>query len=932
MTFHRSVERLSAMSVDVVGRAREAAAVAALLDSVVLRPCALVVSGEPGMGKTTLWFSALEQARGRGLRVLSARPVAAELQLAYASVADLLSGVEPWVRRGLPGPQRLAIDQALLRSDAIGVPVSQRAVGAALLSVLERLTDEGPVLLAIDDLQWLDSSSVAAIAFAVRRLTGRLGVLGTVRAENDGESVVPWLQLSGPDAVQRVHMGALSLGALHRVLAARIGGSLPRPALVRIQQVSRGNPFYALELARTMGSGTLRPDMPLPGTLGELVQERIAGVAAEVRPVLLAAASVAEPTVELVQLAIGASADEVVVLLEDAERNGVIGIEGHRLWFAHPLLAAGVYSGAAPAQRRAMHRRLAEIVEVPELRARHLALAAVRGDPETLRVLDDAAVLARARGAPAAAAELVALGVGLGGGEPPRLMSLARYHLDAGDAEPARRILEEMIESLAAGTLRAAALSLLALVRVQDDGFVDAAELLRRALGEVGDELQLRVQLQLGLSHALVNQGVIVEAVSVAEDALAGGEQLGQSHLLSQALALWVMLRFLNGHGLEEASLARAVELEDARAAAPVALRPTVLRGVLQAWTGCLEQARETLRPLRRRCIELGEETDLIFIAFQSILVEIWRGNYSDAALIAEDSWERALLVGADVPLAMALSTRAMVAGYTGQVDEASRAATDALAICQRCGWQTLADIPLATLAFVNVSLGDYSSAMAILEPLLTRVENTRLVPEIVTAVFVPDAVEALIQLGRLEEAAGLVDGFERHGRRFDRAWTLALGGRCRAMLLAAQGELDLASRAAQQAMVEHTRLPMPFESARTQLLLGQLRRRRRQKDAAAATLREVVQAFDDLGTVLWAARARNELGRVNVSPVHTTELTLSERRVAELAATGLTNREVAASLFISPKTVEANLARVYHKLGIHSRAELGQRMLRPDL
>jgi DNA-binding NarL/FixJ family response regulator len=198
---------------------------------------------------------------------------------------------------------------------------------------------------------------------------------------------------------------------------------------------------------------------------------------------------------------------------------------------------------------------------------------------------------------------------------------------------------------------------------------------------------------------------------------------------------------------------------------------------------------------------------------------------------------------------------------------------------------------------------------------------------EIIKAGFIPDAVEAMVAVGRLDEAEPMVAALERDGRRLDRTWMLAIGGRCRGMMLAAHGDVEAAEIAVRQAMAEHARLPMPFERARTLLLLGQLQRRQRQKQGAAATLGEALRVFQELGTPLWAERVSAELERTNVSPVRGLGLTPSERRVAELAASGLTNRDVAAKLFVSTKTVEANLSQVYRKLGIRSRAELGRLM-----
>jgi DNA-binding CsgD family transcriptional regulator len=196
---------------------------------------------------------------------------------------------------------------------------------------------------------------------------------------------------------------------------------------------------------------------------------------------------------------------------------------------------------------------------------------------------------------------------------------------------------------------------------------------------------------------------------------------------------------------------------------------------------------------------------------------------------------------------------------------------------------------------------------------------------EIMTASYIPDAVEAMVALGRRADAEPLIKALETNGQRLDRPWMVAIGARCRSMWLAAEGDVIAASAMAEQAMREHDRLPMPFERARTQLLLGQLQRRQRQKESATATLSEALHTFTDLGTPLWADRARAALARTKVAPTRDHALTPSERRVAELAASGMTNRDVAGVLFISPKTVEANLARVYRKLGIRSRAELGR-------
>jgi DNA-binding CsgD family transcriptional regulator len=919
------------MPSDLAGGHAGTPAVIDFLDSASLRPSALVVVGEPGIGKTTLWSAIVERARERGFRALSARPSAAESVMAYASLADLLGDVDEATLAYLPYPQRHAIERVLLRAEG-SEPTDQRAVAAGVLSVVERLAGDTPMLLAVDDLQWLDPSSARALAFVTRRLSGPVGVLGTVRTGPDDGSPASWLQLRTVDGVERIQLLPLAVGGLHAIVSERLGRSFPRPTMVHIQEVSGGNPFYALELARAIAGGATDADGSLPGSLAELVRARVGVLDDDVHEVLLAAACAGAPTVELLARVASTDAARVAALLADAERKGIVGIDGNRVRFTHPLLAKGVYTDSAPAPRRAMHRRWAEVVTEPEQAARHLALAATSGDPLTWESLDEAAEMARMRGAPAAAAELVDLAVKLGGDTPQRRIRSASHHFEAGDPGRARAMLEKTIDGLTSGALLAAALCLLAMVRLTDDSFLDAAGLLERGLDEAGDDLAMRVQMLVSLCFARGNVGELDAAAESADDAVADAKRLGHPQLLSQALGMKVVAHVVRGDGLDEQALRQALELEDPKAPVPLPFRPSLQNAALLAWTGQLDRAHHEMLAIRQRCLEYGEENELMFLAFHGALIEIWRGDFTEATRIAEDAMERARLLGGDLPLFIALTIRAAVAAYAGRVDDARSDAIAALEAGQRSHSITMLVWPDTVVGFLEVSLGDYAAAVIALEEQMTRLGAAPDGTEVIAASFVPDAVEAFIQLGRLVEAEPLIERLERNGRRLDRPWMLAVGARGRAMLLAARGDLEAASQAATQAMAEHARLPMPFERARTQLLLGQIQRRRRRKDTAAVTLREALAAFEDMNIPLWADRARVELARCAVVPRRPTELTPAEQRVAELAASGMTNRDVAAALFISPKTVEVNLSRVYRKLGIRSRAELGRHVGQTDL
>lgn len=909
-------------ALDVTGRAEHA--VADFLACASKRPCALVVEGEAGIGKTTFWLAAQEQARQYGFQVLSARPAAAETVLAYAVVADLLSAVDPVTWMDLPLPQRLAIDRVMLSATDNDVPADPRAVAAAFLAVIEKIARRQKVVLALDDLQWVDPSSTSAIAFAARRVSGPIGIVGAVRTR-ETQNPGTWLQLHRPDAEHRIVLTPMTLGALHRVVSDRLGRSFTRPTMVRIHEISGGNPFYAIELARDVADGIAATDMRLPPTLAELVHARLGVLDSDAQDLLLAAACLGEPTVELLASATERDSDRFRRLIDEVETAGILVLDGHRVRFSHPLLASGVYTGTTPADRRRMHRRLADIVTEPELHARHLALAATQADPATLDSLDVAAETARIRGAPAAAAELLDLAIGLGGDTAQRQISSAAHHFSAGNPGRARAMLEETIRRLPRGRPRADALSLLAVMGLLNGIYPETAALLKQALEESGENHPRRAQVLIALSFARLNFGQLESAAHSVEDGVATSTRLNQPHLLGQALAIRALIRCMQGRGLDDDDLRRAVELEGGRPDIPAAFRPRLQNAILRGWAGDLTLAHDEMRSIRSRSIERGEDNELIYAAFHSVLIDVWRADFIDATHIAQDAADRALQLGGDLPDAVALTVQGVLAAYAGREDDARSHAAKGLVASGRCGSSLLASWPIITLGFLEVSLGNYEAALQVLEPLRSALDVAA--TEIFIGAFLPDAVEAMIQLGQLDAAEPLVEALERNGRRLDRPWMLAVGARGQAMLLAARGDLKGATVAVEAAMTEHERLPMPFERARTQLLLGQLQRRRRMKSVAASTLRSVLQTFEELGTPLWAERTRAELARVKVGPQSAGELSAAEQRVAELAATGMTVREIGAAMLISPKTVESNLARVYRKLDIRSRAELGRLM-----
>lgn len=903
-------------------REPEAASVSALLTAALTHPAGLVVTGEAGIGKTTLWLSGCEDAARRGFRVLSARGDPGEIRLAFAAVADLLTDVEQDVIDRLPPVQRRALNRILLRGND-GPALDERAAAAAFQGVVQHLASETPVLIAIDDVQWLDTSSAAAVRFAARRLSCAVGILATARTGEQGTSdVAASLQLQRPDAVTRIQMSALTLGGLHALVSSRLGRVLPRPTMTQIYEISGGNPLYALELAHAVVAGQ-RIEHQLPDTLAALVRARVQDLDAETARLLLAAASTPSPTVELVAKATGTSTQWVADLLESGGAAHIVSITGNRIRFTHPLLATGVYTGSAPVARREMHRLLADCVDAPELRARHLASAAVSGDAATLEALDAAAALTRSRGAPAAAAELLDLAIGLGGDTPVRRIMAAQHHFEAGSIAAARVRLDGMAAQIPAGPLRAVTVMLQGAVDGYDGSFTSAVEALTDGIAQLGDNPALRLQGLMLLAPATGILGRMDDALALAREAVQCADQLDKPALRSQARAVYLNICLVHGLELDRGMLDDALRWQGDAKPVSANMRADAIAALADSWFVRLDRAERGMRIVKQQCADRGSEIDALWVDNHLTMIHVWAGEYERAGLVADEQERRAEQLGGHHARLFALTCRAAVAAYTGQVERARSAAFDAIDIAHGTGGHWLAMHPTVSLGFVEVSLGDYQAALDALAPLLDSFSPER-GTEIVLAGWLPDAIEALTGVDRVGDAERLVTALRDNGTRTGRAWMLAMAARGRALCLAARGDLAGAEDAAAEALVHHQDLPMPFERARSQLVLGQLQRRRRRRQHAAPTLTEALRTFSDIGAPLWAERTRAELARIGGDTDRLKPgLTRSEERIARRAAAGLSNKEIAAEQFLAVKTVETTLSSAYRKLGIRSRAQL---------
>ena len=930
-----------AATLEIVGREDELAAFDEFFD-VGDRPSrALVLDGDPGIGKTTLWQYAVARARAGPSRVLSCAPARSEAPLAYASLRDLFDGVGDELVSRLPSPQRLALEVALLRADPGRAKPDQGAISAAALGVLRLLADLSPVLLAIDDAQWLDPESAAVLGFVVRRIElAPVSLLVASRGGADEPAALGLDRALPVERVWRIHVGPLSLGALHRMLNVRLDKVFPRPTLRRLHEVSGGNPFFALELARALERrgelAGVSETLPVPEGLNDLVGERLAALPDETFEVVQVAAALSNPTIRVVAAVAGVDPTAV----DAAVAAQVIEVVQDSIRFSHPLLGSVAYAALGPSRRRELHARLAGFVDGAEERATHLALATEGVNASVAAELEEAAHLARARGAPAAAAGLAEQARRL---TPPedaghllrRTMEAAGFHYEAGDAALGRALLEEAVASAAPGPQRAEALKRLARAHAFEADLRVAATLYRRAIEEAGDAGATRADAEAGLGVALMRMLVdLPAAVEHVRRATQLAEEREDARNLAEFLSTQAVIEALTGDAAAVQTMARAVDVGEGAggsrdAAFLVGLwGPSLMPAVLGAFTDDLEGARRVVERAREQALELGDEASLPLIMRYLAYVELLEGNWERAGIWADEGYEVAIQTGQASQQAVLAGTRALIAAHLGLEDETRSAAAEALRLADDTAAMFARLLAISALGVLELSLGNAAAALEQLEPLVDDLEAAGL-REPAVARFVPDTIHALLAVGRSTDAESLLARFEDRATRLDRPSALAASARCRGLLLAGSSDFDGAVASMKLALEHHERIAIPFDRARTLLALGVTYRRGKQKAAARTTLDEAVAEFERLGAALWVKEARAQLARIGGRAPSGGELTPTEQRVADLVLEGLSNKQVAAALFVTPKTVETQLSRIYAKLGIHSRTQLARGLAR---
>jgi DNA-binding CsgD family transcriptional regulator len=898
---------------EIIGRDEELGSIYVFLDQTADGLRALVLEGEAGIGKSTLWLAGIEEARTRGLRVLESRPAEAERGLAHAGLGDLFENVLESVLPALSAPRRRALEIALLVEEAPHGS-DPRTLGVAVRSALDALAAEAPVVLALDDVQWLDPSSASALAFALRRMREQPILLLLARRLSKEAAPSELERAIEADRVERLPVGPLSLGAIHRLLQARLGQTFSRPTLLRVHEVSGGNPFYALEIARVLPAD-VDPMQPLrvPDTLEGLVRARLDGLPRATRQALLLASALGRPSAGLI-----ADAGVTEDALQPALAAQVIERADGTIHFTHPLLASVVYQGVSADERRRAHGLVAQVVDEPILRARHLALSTESPHTEIAAALENAAALASARGAPIVAAELAEQALRLtppdGCGERDRrALAAARAHHAAGEWMRARTIATDVLAQTGSSSVRAEALVLLAELESLDR----SAELLEEALREAASRPALQAVIHCRLAWATR----FTKGLEHARAALDLAEDLDDDVLRARVRAVQAILGWFAGDA--EAPQDIAARMHDfATAIGGEQLMQEAILAVANslAPSSRRDEARTFFDREHREWGERDEPRSARALWGLS-WVEFWAGRWTLAAEHAASAHDISIQYGREVPqdhLPIAL-----VALHRGQLEVAREHSEWALELAEeQFGFHPPQH--LAILGLVALWSGDRFAAADWLGKADRRAAELGW-GEPSVRWWSADYAEVLLEGGRIDDAVRVVDAWEADATRLSREWVLAHVTRCRGLVAAARGDVEQALALLAQAVAQHEAVGDPFGRARALLALGAISRRGRQKRPAREAIEAALAGFEELGAASWAEKARAELGRVG-GRTRVEGLTPAERRVADLVAEGRTNREVAATLFLGERTVASHLTHIYAKLGVRSRTELARR------
>jgi DNA-binding CsgD family transcriptional regulator len=874
-----------------------------------------VIRGDRGVGKTALLSYAVE--RSSESRVLSAIGARSESALAFAGLHQLVRPVMEHLD-ALPDVQATALQGALGLQQA---PAADRFLaGLALLSLLSELSEEQPVLCVVDDAQWLDPESLDALLFVARRMDAEGIALLLATTDAGGGAADPELP--------QISMVGLDRGASDTLLVERSGVTPAPNVRAFLWKNTRGNPLALIEMSSALSERQLEGRDPLPDDLrlGVALQHTLLARAnhlpEQTRTLLLVAAAEGTGDVGLV-LRAGRALGAEAGALDPAEMAGIVRVDETGIVFRDPLMRTAIYEGAPFGDRLEAHRALAGHLSGggdADRRVWHLAAATVGPDDGVADELERSAERARARGGYAAASVALERSADLAS-EPSttgrRLTGAAADAWSAGRGDRTRVLLDRAAPLVSDARLRADADRLRGLVEAGSGDRRVAYEILRAGSDRIAS-------LDPGRAA-----GMLVEAGRIAwSDAdPAGMVEVGRRMQLLEldrdapwVFAVHVMIglgRLLQG----DAPSATPLIASTVAGADPGDPGQLEIAGTASIFIGDDRTARRLLTRAVARARALGEVSRVPQVLAPLASLDMWAGEYARAAARAAEGAALARETGQDHLAAHFGAVLAWIAAVRGRAEECDELALDALGLGRAHGVRPPVAIASWALALSDLGAGRWPEAMARLSALVApdSPESHPMVVLLATG----DLVEAALRVGRPDLAQDALEGFERLAGRAA-AWTLALVARCRALL----ADDKAAGRLFEESLARHAEGARPFDEARTHLLYGAFLRGARRRMDARPHLRRAIETFERLGAAPWEQRARAELRATGETARKRRasaldELTPRQVQLVQLVAEGATDKEMAAQLFLSPRTVDHHLRNAFAKLGVASRAEL---------
>ncbi|EGX59646.1 LuxR family transcriptional regulator [Streptomyces zinciresistens K42] len=892
----------------------------------------VLLHGPAGIGKSTVLRALAAEYGGQARTVVRCSPTESESHLPFLALADLLGLVLDGVSDRLPAAQRTALESALTGRGESSLQRDGLALRLAVLSALRALAEAGPVLVVVDDLQWLDPASAELLGFAARRL-GETPVRMLCAVRTEGEEYDRHLRASPPDTLA-VRLGPLSRAQMSVLLGHRGYTDLPRSTVRDIHRTSGGNALFALELSRALAENATQPrpgePLPVPTSLRALVLNRLEMLSEEARRTLLVASAGARPTLALLHAAGRGNAEAETA---QAAELGLLATEpeGPAVRFAHPMISAALYAEAPAQERRAAHAALSTAASDPIERARHLALATSGTDPEVAARLAGAAALARDRGAPSMAAQLSLLAARhtpAEGGLSPEVLRLeaAEDAITAGELDLARDIAREVLSrtSVPADRVRA----WIAVIETAGHAMTEVDAIFPQALADAGEDPRLLALVHYQLTwRALLVKGDFDEARGEVAYAAELAARAGDRYTELMALAFQAQIETLMGHPDAPATIRRALqEPQDPR----VACHHNGAGYSRFRWlimSDQLPEARAAVTGLLREVRRHGWVESEVHFLRGVAETELHSGYCGRALDLARESLRLARDTGIGEVASAVLASLAEAAG--GEVDRALALAREAREHAEEDGDQMYVSRALAALGHAQLVAGDAPEAVRSLRR-AREVEQGLGITDPARGRWHGDLAEALVRSGELAEAQELIDVTREQALRLDRESVLAVLDRAEALVRAARGEQEAALAQLTSAQDRLGKLGYGLEEARAAFALARLRA----GAAGPASFDEAARLFRRCRALPWlrqaeaAAEARGAQPAAAPAPVPQgldglDGLAAMERQVAALVMEGATNREIAGRLFISVKTVEATLTRVYRKLGIRSRVDI---------